>query len=314
MTTRREFMKRTTQFAAFIPFMNLPFVGSAAAEIHKPLSVSIFSKHLQFLDCSSAAAAAAEIGFAGLDLTVRPGGHVDPATVRKDLPTALQKIRAAGSECSMITTSTESIHNPSDVDIIETAAGNGIRYYRTNWFKYSASTSMPETLEYYSARVKELSLLSKKLRITGCYQNHAGKDVGSSFWEVHEILKDADPEYFGAQFDIRHAMVEGGYSWENGLRLLLPRIKMIVLKDFRWERVNGTWTTLNTPIGEGMVDFKRYFRMLKDAGTKPPVSLHCEYSMGGAEKGDRSITVDKKTVFTAMKKDLLTLQRLWLEA
>ncbi len=83
MTTRREFMIRSTQTAAFIPFMNMPFDALSADELHDPLSISIFSKHLQFLDCSSAAATAAEMGFAGLDLTVRPGGHVEPATVKK---------------------------------------------------------------------------------------------------------------------------------------------------------------------------------------------------------------------------------------
>ena len=314
MTTRREFMIRSTRAAAFIPFMNISFEALSSDELHEPLSISIFSKHLQFLDCPSAASAAAEIGFTGLDLTVRPGGHIEPATVKKDLPDAVKKIRSAGSECSMITTSIESTHNPSDVDIIETAANSGIKYYRTNWFKYSANMSMPETLEYYTARVKELSELSKKRKITGCYQNHAGRDVGSSFWEVQTILRDADPEYFGAQFDIRHAMVEGGFSWENGLRLLLPKIKMIVLKDYRWEKVDGKWITLNTPVGEVMVDFTSYFKMLKKAKLKPPVSLHCEYSMGGAEKGDRSITVDKKFVFDSMKKDLSTIQKLWREA
>ncbi len=314
MITRREFIVKSVQAAGVVPFLHLPLDAMSIDELNEPLSVSIFSKHLQFLDCPSAAAAAAEMGFAGLDLTVRPGGHVEPATVRKDLPDAVQKIRSVGSECSMITTSIESVQNPSDVDIIETAAMAGVKYYRTNWFKYSASTSMPETLEYYTARVKELSLLSKKLRITGCYQNHAGRDVGSSFWEVHTILRDADPEYFGAQFDIRHAVVEGGFSWENGFQLLLPKIKMIVLKDFKWEKSGGKWQIFNTPIGEGMVDFTGYFKKLKKAGVKPPVSLHCEYSMGGAERGDRKITVDPSFVFSTIKKDLNAIQRLWQEA
>ncbi|NUN71437.1 MAG: sugar phosphate isomerase/epimerase [Bacteroidetes bacterium] len=314
MTTRRDFLKQTSQTAAFIPFMNMPFVGSSTDHLNAPLTVSIFSKHLQFLDCAAAAEAAAEMGFNGLDLTVRPGGHVEPASVKEDLPIAMKRIRSAGGECSMITTSIESIRNPVDVDIIRTAAACGVQYYRTNWYKYPAGRSLPETLKHCAEQIKGLSELSNELRITGCYQNHAGTDVGSSFWEVHQILTDAVPGYFGAQFDIRHAMVEGGFSWENGLALLRPRIKMIVLKDFRWEKVNGKWITLNTPIGEGMVDFTRYFRMLKDAGMKPPVSLHCEYSMGGAEKGERSITVDKKIVFDAMKNDLSSVQRLWKES
>jgi L-ribulose-5-phosphate 3-epimerase len=43
--------------------------------------VYIFSKHLQFLGYEDMAQAAAEIGFDGIDLTVRPGGHVPPETV-----------------------------------------------------------------------------------------------------------------------------------------------------------------------------------------------------------------------------------------
>ncbi|MFZ4621501.1 MAG: sugar phosphate isomerase/epimerase family protein [Bacteroidota bacterium] len=314
MTTRRDFVKHSALAAGMLPFIDFPEMLQQNADLNDPLSVSIFSKHLQFLDCPSAATAAAEMGFAGLDLTVRPGGHVESATAKTDLPLALQKIRSAGSDCSMITTSLESIHNPVDVDIIETAAALGVKYYRTNWYKFPAGISLPETLQRCAVQIKELSQFSRKKKITGCYQNHAGKEVGSSFWEVYMILKDADPEYFGAQFDIRHAMVEGGFSWENGFTLLLPKIKMIVLKDFRWEKVDGKWITLNTPVGEGMVDFKAYFQMLKKANIKPPVSLHCEYSMGGAEKGDRSITVDKKFIFDSMKKDLVTIQRLWQEA
>lgn len=314
MTTRREFIVKSVQAAGVVPFLHLPLEAMTIDELNEPLNVSLFSKHLQFLDCPSAAAAAAEMGFDGLDLTVRPNGHVEPSTVKTELPRAVERIRAAGSNCSMITTNIENVQNQSDVDIIETAAAAGVKYYRTNWFKYSASTSMPETLEYYTARVKELSLLSKKLRITGCYQNHAGRDVGSSFWEVHTILRDADLEYFGAQYDIRHAVVEGAFSWENGFQLLLPKIKMIVLKDFKWEKTGGKWQILNTPIGDGMVDFNGYFKKLKKAGVKPPVSLHCEYPMGGAERGDRKITVDPSIVFNTMKKDLIAIQRLWQEA
>jgi L-ribulose-5-phosphate 3-epimerase len=36
----------------------------------------------------------------------------------------------------------------------------------------------------------------------------------------------------GAQYDIRHATVEGGLSWQTGFNLIRPNIKTIVLKDF----------------------------------------------------------------------------------
>jgi len=40
--------------------------------------ISIFSKHLQWLDYKEMANVLSEVGFDGADLTVRPGGHVLP--------------------------------------------------------------------------------------------------------------------------------------------------------------------------------------------------------------------------------------------
>jgi L-ribulose-5-phosphate 3-epimerase len=64
----------------------------------------------------------------------------------------------------------------------------------------------------------------------------------------------------------------------------------------------------------GMVDFKSYFKMLKAFNIQVPVSLHYEYSMGGAEHGASNISTDKQIVFAHMKRDLMKLQQLWQEA
>jgi sugar phosphate isomerase/epimerase len=147
--------------------------------------------------------------------------------------------------------------------------------------------------------------------LIGCYQNHAGNLVGSSAWELWELIKEADKQTMGIQYDIRHATVEGGLSWQNGLRLLHQNIKTIPIKDFKWEKVNGEWKAEGTPIGEGMVDFKTYFKLLKQYKINVPVSLHMEYTLGGAEDGANQLTVDKQIVFNAMKKDLQKVRELW---
>ena len=109
--------------------------------------------------------------------------------------------------------------------------------------------------------------------------------MGASPWETYQLLENTDPDHLGAQYDIRHAVVEGGLSWKNGLRLLQPRIKTIVFKDFLWVNKNGKWDVENTPLGEGMVDFKTYIGLLKNYQLQVPVSLHFEYPLGGAEHG-----------------------------
>jgi L-ribulose-5-phosphate 3-epimerase len=312
--TRRSFTKKSALALGFIPFSNISNNLFALNNNSEPLSIHLFSKHLQFLNYEQAGEKAAELGFQGLDLTVRPKGHVLPESVADYLPKAIEDIKKGGSTCTMITTAIDDASNKTDVGVIKTAAEQGVKYYRANWFKYSENKSMEEDLEYYQKNIKALSLINKQYGISGCYQNHAGRSIGASIWEVKKLLELAEPNYFGAQYDIRHAMVEGGLSWQNGLKLIKPSINSIVLKDFKWGKIDGVWKPINMPIGEGMVDFKTYFSILKAYKINVPVSLHLEYDLGGAEKGHNIISVDKNVVYSAMKKDLTTVQQLWEEA
>src|SRR5215471_21767251 len=62
----------------------------AAAATAGPLKISVFSKHFQWTNCREMAAIAKEIGFDGIDLTVRQSGHVLPERVEEDLPKAAE--------------------------------------------------------------------------------------------------------------------------------------------------------------------------------------------------------------------------------
>ena len=309
--SRRTFIKQIGAVGVLAPFAvhANPFTPNRG-----PLEVHIFSKHLQFLNYQDSAGAAAEIGFNGLDLTVRPGGHVLPENVKRDLPIAIAEMKKAGLSCTTITTAIADVDNPLDVELIQTAGSEGVKYYRSDWFKFKEDISMEASLDYYMEKIRQMSYRNQKHNIIGCYQNHSGTSIGASIWEVKKLLGTANTQYFGAQYDIRHAVAEGGRSWPNGVKLLKEHIKTIVLKDFKWGKVDGRWQIINVPIGEGMVDFTAYFQLLKSLGLKPPVSLHLEYPLGGAEKGESALSVDKKMVFDAMKQDLNRVQRLWNEA
>ena len=313
-TSRRKFIKNVGLASLSVPLISSQIDRFSNSASDQSLSVHLFSKHLQFLDIKTAGQIAAELGFDGLDLTVRPKGHVLPEHVKIELPAAINAIKQSGSNDEMITTAVADSSNPIDSDVVKTAAATGVKFYRSNWFRYKVDLSLEESLEHYREKIKQLSELNKKLNIIGCYQNHSGIKIGASVWEVKKILESAHPKYFGAQYDIRHAVAEGGRSWTNGLKLLKDHIKTIVLKDFIWGKVNGKWKIVNVPIGEGMVDFDAYFKLLKSLGLHPPVSLHLEYPLGGAEKGRYEISVDRKIVYNAMKKDLATIQQLWKNA
>ena len=250
------------------------------------------------------AEAAAEMGFDGVDLTVRPKGHVLPEKVESDLPKAVEAMRKVGFSPFIMTTAVQDANDPTDQNVLSTASKLGFQYYRMNWLNYLEGKSIPDSIQHFQGVMKSLSELNKKVGMIGCYQNHAGDGMGASIWEFWELLRTADQKYIGAEYDIRHAMVEGAQSWKSGLRLIAPHIKVITLKDFKWVNNNGVSSIEQTPLGEGMVDFKSYFSLLKQYKVDVPVTLHMEYPLGGANDGATTLTVDKKVVFDAMKRDL----------
>ena len=314
--SRRDFIRKSILAGALLPMaQDFAQAGEAVTfPAANPLKVHIFSKHLQFLNYQDMASAAAEIGFDGVDLTVRPNGHVLPEKVETDLPKAVEAIRKAGLMNTMMTTAVENAASPADKRVLETAAKLGVELYRMNWFRYPENKTIPEAIGQFQQAIKDLGMLNKKVGLKGCYQNHSGELAGASIWELWDMVHTADNAYIGVQYDIRHAVVEGGLSWKNGLRLIHPHIKLLAIKDFVWTKKNDKYVVQDVPLGEGMVDFTTYFRLLKQYNIQVPVSLHFEYELGGAEHGQSKISVDNEVVFSAMKRDLGKLRAMWSAA
>ncbi len=312
--SRREFLIKSAAAGLITPFVLNEAVSAAKPVAGTLPKIHIFSKHLQFLNYQDMAEAAKELGFDGIDLTVRPKGHVLPERVETDLPLALEAMKKTGFEPSLFCTAVEDAANPLDKKVLETAAKLGFKYYRMNWYRYSEQKTIPESLQEFQNKVAGLSKLNAKLGLTGCYQNHSGIMAGASMFEIWTMLQKADQKHMGAQYDIRHAKVEGGLSWQTGLNLIKPHIKTIVLKDATWQQKNGKTSLQSVPLGEGMVDFDSYFKFIKKNNIQVPVCLHLEYPLGGADQGASKITVDKKVVFDAMKRDLAKAKELWEKA
>ena len=141
--SRRDFIQKTALAAGALPFLSLSNVAATTPPALPPILV--FSKHLQCLDYNELAEKAKEIGFDGIDLTVRPGGHVLPGRVKTDLPKAVEAIKKAGLKPLMMTTAVEQASGTDEV-VLRTAAELGIKYYRMNWYKFSDSEPMPLSL------------------------------------------------------------------------------------------------------------------------------------------------------------------------
>jgi sugar phosphate isomerase/epimerase len=313
--SRRDFAKLSALGLAALPLLSFQNeLETVASSPKEDLEVHLFSKHLQFLDYNDMSEAAANMGFNGLDLTVRRKGHVLPENVEQDLPIAVEAMKSHGLQPKLMSTNVWDISQTVNQSVLETASQLGFSLYRTDWLKYPESQSIQESQAQYAKQAKQLEKRNKELGLIGGYQNHWGKHVGAPVWDLLPILEATNGQFMGCQYDIRHAVAEGGGSWELGLQRIKPFINSIVIKDFKWGIKDGTWQPINVPLGEGMVDFNRYFSLLKKYNINVPVSLHLEYDLGGAEKGHSKLTMDKKEVFNYMKQDLAYLRNTWKNA
>lgn len=280
--------------------------AAAAPRAGGPPIIHVFSKPLHFLSYEETAKLIVDTGFGGVDYTVRPQGHVLPEKVADDLPRAIEAARKTGAKVDMITTAITGAREPHAEALLRTAAKNGVKIYRCGNFNYDEKLGVWGSLQKLKPQVKELAELNKSLGIHGAIQNHAGTRVGGPVWDLHELLRDIDPQWLGVQYDIRHATVEGAQSWPLGLKLLAPWIRCIDIKDFKWQQAPGKGTIDNCPLGEGIVNFDQFFKLVADLKISGPISVHFEYPP--FERVPMSDAEKREKLPGLMRKDLAVLK------
>jgi L-ribulose-5-phosphate 3-epimerase len=110
-------------------------LASGAPAPLSPLRICIFSKHLQWLSVADAARLALDIGFDGIDFTVRKGGHIEPSRAAAELPRAVETIRKAGLEVPIVTTDIVTAQSEHAREIPRTIGSLGIHVYRWGGFR-----------------------------------------------------------------------------------------------------------------------------------------------------------------------------------
>jgi sugar phosphate isomerase/epimerase len=283
-----------------------------------PLKISVFSKHFQWTDIGEATALAKQIGFDGIDLTVRKAGHVLPENVERDLPKAVETIRKGGLECTMITAEIVDATTPHAEQILKTAGGLGVHHYRWGGFTYSYDRSLADQVEAMKPRAAALADLNAKYKMQAMYHTHSGlRQAGAPIWDLWYIVKDLDPRWIGINYDIGHATVEGGFGgWIDSAHLVRKYMHGVALKDFKWgQNARGKWAPQWCAAGAGMVDYAGFFEILKSQNFHGPVQVHYEYpGFGGANDGKGKLEIPKEQLVAQMRKDLDHVKKLMTAA
>jgi sugar phosphate isomerase/epimerase len=244
----------------------------------------MFSKHIQNMPIEQAAKGVLNAGLHGIDLTVRPGGHVEPADVQKKLPQVVDEFKNNGVDVVMISTGIKSASESYTEAILETAASLGIKYYKLGYYPYEGFGTLDKQRKTILREFDSLASLNDKYGITGGYHNHSADFFGAALWDIFEVIKDFPKEVLGFYFDPAHAGIEGGSNgWMMGMELLAKHIVMLAIKDYRWvvgkhRYAGGRKHSVEIcPLEQGNVPWDLVNTYLNQINFNGPISFHGEY-------------------------------------
>jgi len=89
---RRNFIKTAGLSAAGLSLTGNRLASSVLSAKSLKRPVCVFTKCLQFLSIEDLGAVLGKIGFDGADISVRPGGHIEPKNVKTEIPNAIKML------------------------------------------------------------------------------------------------------------------------------------------------------------------------------------------------------------------------------
>lgn len=255
----------------------------------------MFSKHLQTQSVSAAGKTIKSLGFSGVELTVRPNGHVLPNNVAEDLPRAVDELRAAGLETPAIVVEIHNREQEFSEAVCRAASKVGARELRTSSARYRGFGEIREQIAAARKDAKDLEALGREHGVRLCIHCHSGDFLSNQGGTLAMITDETDSRYVGVSLDVGHLTTEGGKSgWKQSIDFMKERVGIVAVKSFGWfheaddKSGENRWVPKLVPLDEGNVQWKLAFQLLRQAGWdadgKSLVSVHSEYQGGGSWK------------------------------
>ena len=228
------------------------------------------------------------IGLDGLDLTVRPGGHIAPEAAPRELPKAVQAAKQHGVRILMLTTAITDPDKNAE-GILARCGEFGIERVKLGYYHYKGFGTLRQQIDDCRKRIERVAKLARKYQVLPCVHIHSGSIIPCGGHIAYELFRDFSPEDVGAYVDPMHMVLEGGVDgWRQGLDLLAPWIALSSLKNASWHQTERDqdgqqrWRYLKCPLADGIAPIRQYVGVLNQLGYRGIYTLHSEYNDSGS--------------------------------
>lgn len=271
--TRREFLQTAARALAVTALTDAVRATAARSASPRPFGFSLYG--MKALPLTEAIDHCARIGYRQLELSLIPGFPSDPVkfsiesrrAVRDrirahglDLASLLVNLNLAGDE-TVQAANREIIRRAGEVahqvggktpPVVETVTGG-------------KAAEWDRTKEMLAARLRDWATSAAVADVTLCVKAHAGQIVNSPerlLW----LFRQVNHPRLALTYDYSHYQFEG-LELEATMRAIIPHTRFVHLKDV----VIGEKTPRYLLVGEGKIDYAKYFRVLDELKYRGPL-------------------------------------------
>jgi len=251
---------------------------SNGPKVRSSPGVCIYSQILRKVAYDELGMILRDTGVDGVNLTVFPGGHVDPANAGLDMFRSVEAITGVGLDVPIISTEYVNLNDPTIRNVLGVCSEMGVPIFRSGVWHYGNTPDPQLRLAEVQRDVNGLASIGQAAKMAVAIQNLTGDAVGAATWDMNLILRGLNPQNAGWDFDIGNATAEGGAGgWAMALRVAIPRLKAVSVRDFYWSKEGGAWKLTPCPLGDGMVDWPAFFSALAAAHFAGPLTIQMDY-------------------------------------
>ena len=236
------------------------------------------------------------LGFDGVEMTVQTGGHVPlEGDIDLHLERSIEAMTGSGIEVPIVSTSLTTATNKSLQTIMWWASEMGVPVLRPGHWKIQEGNAAASAVTA-QREISWLAQLARNTKLQVALHNSTADCVGSDLADLNALIRPFD-SLIGFDFDIGYATAAtdpaGGLA---AMQIALPRLKAATVRDVAWTKdADGAKNLTQCPLGEGTVDWPKFFGALAKANFTGPITLQIEY--------------EPKDELAAIRKDLAFLKK-----
>jgi len=245
------------------------------------MQIALFTKIFTGRTAAEIGTAVNDLGLEALDLAIRAGQCVEPATVRSALPEALRVWREMGITVPMVTLQTDATdpQAPETQAIFEACGEAGIPLIKLGYWRWKPGDDYWQGVSDIRRALDGFQQLSARTGVCSLLHTHSGDHYFENAAGAMHVAHGLDPQHIGIYLDPGHLALNGE-SVPLALAIVKPYLRAVGVKNVRHMRnaASGRWDADWCPLEQGLVAWDSAVRALEDVGFDGPLSFHAQYS------------------------------------